>query len=91
MGRCPSVFGGVEAGAKNNGLLTFPANLHGNPAISIPAGFVDGLPVGLQVVGRHFTEPLLLDLALVSSASDPGRSPPWRRTCQREVLVPTRR
>ena len=63
-GPLPSVFGGVEAGAKNNGRLTFPANLHGNPAISIPVGTLDGLPIGLQVVGRHFSEELLLDLAL---------------------------
>jgi len=63
-GPLPSSFGGVRAGAGNNGRLTFPANLHGNPAISIPAGFVDGLPVGLQVVSRHFTEQLLLEIAL---------------------------
>ncbi len=63
-GPLPSSFGGVEAGASNNGRLTFPANLHGNPAIAVPAGFLDGLPIGLQIVGRHFTEPLLLDLAL---------------------------
>jgi aspartyl-tRNA(Asn)/glutamyl-tRNA(Gln) amidotransferase subunit A len=63
-GPLPSTFGGVRAGAGNNGKLTFPANLHGNPAISIPAGFVDGLPVGLQVVSRHFTEQLLLEIAL---------------------------
>jgi aspartyl-tRNA(Asn)/glutamyl-tRNA(Gln) amidotransferase subunit A len=74
-GPLPSTFGGVEAGAKNNGLLTFPANLHGNPAISIPAGFVDGLPIGLQVIGRHFTEPLLLDLALSVE-----RERPWPLT-----------
>lgn len=63
-GPLPSTFGGVRAGAGNNGKLTFPANLHGNPAISIPSGFVNGLPVGLQVVSRHFTEQLLLDIAL---------------------------
>ena len=71
-GPLPDMFGGVNAGAGNNGRLTFPANLHGNPAISIPAGSLDGLPVGLQVVGRHFTEQLLLDLALLAE-----RNRPW--------------
>lgn len=71
-GPLPSAFGGVEAGAKNNGRLTFPANLHGNPAISIPAGTLDGLPIGLQVVGRHYSEELLLDLALSVE-----RARPW--------------
>ena len=74
-GPLPSVFGGVEAGAGNNGKLTFPANLHGNPASSIPAGFLDGLPIGLQVVGRHFSEELLLDLALTVE-----RNRPWPLT-----------
>ncbi len=73
-GPLPDTFGGVRAekGAGNNGLLTFPANLHGNPAISVPAGEVDGLPIGLQIVGRHHTEPLLLDLALAIE-----RTRPW--------------
>ena len=62
-GPLPGVFGGIDAGQGNNGRLTFPANLHGNPAVSIPAGSLDGLPIGLQVVGRHFAEPLLLEMA----------------------------
>ncbi len=74
-GPLPSSFGGIRAGAGNNGLLTFPANLHGNPAISVPAGFLDGLPVGLQIVGRHFGEQLLLDLALTVE-----RNRPWPLT-----------
>ena len=71
-GPLPGVFGGLEAGAGNNGRLTFPANLHGNPAISIPAGTLDGLPIGLQIVGRHFTEQLLLELARSAE-----RNRPW--------------
>lgn len=71
-GPLPGVFGGIEAGAGNNGRLTFAANLHGNPAISIPAGTLDGLPIGLQVIGRHFTEELLLDAAWVVE-----RNRPW--------------
>ncbi|MFZ4717879.1 MAG: amidase [Ilumatobacteraceae bacterium] len=71
-GPLPGVFGGIDAGPGNNGRLTFPANLHGNPAISIPAGTLDGLPIGLQVVGRHFSEELLLDLALTAE-----RNRPW--------------
>ena len=74
-GPLPDTFGGLHAGAKINGRLTFPANLHGNPAISIPAGFVDGLPIGLQVVGPHFSEQLLLDLALMVE-----RNRPWPLT-----------
>lgn len=74
-GPLPSVFGGIEAGAGNNGRLTFPANLHGNPAISVPAGSIDGLPIGLQIVGRHFSEPLLLELALAME-----RNRPWPLT-----------
>ncbi len=74
-GPLPDTFGGIQAGAKINGRLTFPANLHGNPAISIPAGFLDGLPIGLQVVGPHFSEELLLDLAFTVE-----RQRPWPLT-----------
>jgi len=70
-GPLPKVFGGIEAGWGNNGRLTFPANLFGCPAVSIPAGFVDGLPIGLQITARHFSEPLLLELAAIVEAERP--------------------
>jgi aspartyl-tRNA(Asn)/glutamyl-tRNA(Gln) amidotransferase subunit A len=71
-GPLPSTFGGIEGGWGNNGRLTFPCNLYGNPGISVPAGTLDGLPIGLQIIGPHFSEPLLLDLALLME-----RNRPW--------------
>jgi aspartyl-tRNA(Asn)/glutamyl-tRNA(Gln) amidotransferase subunit A len=41
-------------------VFTVPANLAGLPAVSLPCGFVSGLPVGLQLMGRPFEEGLLL-------------------------------
>ncbi len=44
-------------------ICTIPINLAGIPAISIPCGFVDGLPVGLQIMGRAFEEETILQVA----------------------------
>jgi aspartyl-tRNA(Asn)/glutamyl-tRNA(Gln) amidotransferase subunit A len=65
--------GNLSVGPENNGLLTIPANIVGNPAVSIPAGTVDGLPVGMQVIGRHHADALLLDLARVVENERPWR------------------
>jgi aspartyl-tRNA(Asn)/glutamyl-tRNA(Gln) amidotransferase subunit A len=44
-------------------IFTLGINLAGLPAMSIPAGFCSGLPVGLQLVGNHFAESKLLNIA----------------------------
>jgi aspartyl-tRNA(Asn)/glutamyl-tRNA(Gln) amidotransferase subunit A len=46
-----------------NDIYTIGANLAGLPAASIPCGFVDELPVGLQIVGPHFSEARVLSAA----------------------------
>ena len=43
---------------------TVPINLAGIPALSMPMGFVKGLPVGLQVMGNYFEENKILSFAL---------------------------
>jgi aspartyl-tRNA(Asn)/glutamyl-tRNA(Gln) amidotransferase subunit A len=44
-------------------IYTIAINLAGLPAMSIPAGFVDAKPVGLQVIGNYFSEARLLNIA----------------------------
>jgi len=44
-------------------VCTLPINIAGVPAISIPAGFADGLPVGMQLIGKPFSEETLLKIA----------------------------
>lgn len=47
-----------------NDILTIPVNLAGVPGISIPCGFAaDGLPLGLQIIGKHFDEATIYQVA----------------------------
>lgn len=46
-----------------NDILTIPVSLAGVPALSIPCGFADGLPIGLQMIGKAFDESTILRLA----------------------------
>jgi Asp-tRNA(Asn)/Glu-tRNA(Gln) amidotransferase A subunit family amidase len=59
--------------------FTFPFSLTGHPAISVPAGWTDdGLPVGLQIVGRRYAEATVLTAAAAFEAARPWahRRPP---------------
>lgn len=67
--------GDAHVDAGNNGVLTIPANISGNPAISVPVEQFDGLPVGMQIIGRHHQDALLLDLARLVE-----RERPWPLT-----------
>ena len=44
-------------------ICTVPINIAGIPGVSVPCGFVDGLPVGLQLLGPHLSEPTMLRAA----------------------------
>ncbi len=46
-------------------IYTVPANLAGLPAISVPMGFVDGMPVGAQLLGDDFAEESILSVASI--------------------------
>src|SRR6266404_79093 len=60
-----------------NDIYTIGANLAGLPGLSLPCGFVEGLPMGLQLIGPHFSEAKLLNAAhLFQQATDwHSRSP----------------
>jgi len=44
-------------------VCTLPINIAGIPGISVPAGFTDGLPIGMQIIGKPFDEQTLLKVA----------------------------
>ncbi|MFV0243973.1 MAG: amidase [Qingshengfaniella sp.] len=50
-------------------MRTIPFNLTGHPALSVPMGFADGLPLGLQIIGRPGTETDILQIAAAFEAA----------------------
>lgn len=69
----PQEIGGQPAKPMGWNAFTYPFNLTGNPAASIPCGWIeDGLPIGFQIVGRRFADALVLQ---ASAAFE--RAKPW--------------
>ncbi len=52
-------------------VFTVPINLAGVPAISVPCGFAGNLPIGLQLIGKHFGEDTVLQAAHAYEAATP--------------------
>ncbi|MBI4096973.1 MAG: Asp-tRNA(Asn)/Glu-tRNA(Gln) amidotransferase subunit GatA [Candidatus Levybacteria bacterium] len=52
-------------------ILTVHANLTGHPGLAIPIGFIDNLPVGVQILGPHFSEDLLYRVGYAYEQANP--------------------
>jgi Asp-tRNA(Asn)/Glu-tRNA(Gln) amidotransferase A subunit family amidase len=71
-GDLPETVADQSVDRRRGWLLTQPFNFSGHPVASVPAGFADGLPVGMQVVGSRFAEE---DVLAGSAAVE--RQRPW--------------
>lgn len=71
----PSEVNGVAVDQGIGWCLTYPFNFTGHPAASIPAGLAEGLPVGMQIVGRRYAD---ADVFAASAAFE--RLRPWAST-----------
>jgi aspartyl-tRNA(Asn)/glutamyl-tRNA(Gln) amidotransferase subunit A len=70
----PSVIDGKPVGEPHWLSFTYPMNFTGQPAASVPAGWTDdGLPVGLQIVGRHLADALVLRASAAYEAASPWK------------------
>jgi amidase/aspartyl-tRNA(Asn)/glutamyl-tRNA(Gln) amidotransferase subunit A len=69
----PTEVNGVEVDPLIGWCLTYPVNFSGHPAASIPAGTADGLPVGMQIIGRRYAD---ADVFAASAVFE--RLRPWR-------------
>ena len=58
------------------GSCTTPAAVAGYPHVTVPCGYVQGLPVGLSFFGRAWTEPVLIRLAFAFEHHTKHRVPP---------------
>jgi len=70
--RGPTVIEGVEVDPVIGWCMTYFTNFTGYPAVSLPAGLSDGLPVGIQIIGRRGA-----DLDVFAAATALERVRPW--------------
>ncbi len=73
----PKEVNGIEVNELIGWCLTYPVNYTGHPACSIPAGLVEGLPVGMQIIGRRWADS---DVLAASAALE--RTRPWKDSYQ---------
>jgi amidase len=71
----PDRVNGEEVNPLIGWCLTYFTNFTGHPSASIPAGMVDGLPVGMQLIGKRYGD---ADVLAASAAFEQLR--PWRHT-----------
>ena len=73
----PAEINGVRVNELIGWCLTYPINFTGHPAASVPVGFADGLPVGMQIIGRRYADG---DVLAASRAIEEVR--PWAQSYQ---------
>jgi amidase/aspartyl-tRNA(Asn)/glutamyl-tRNA(Gln) amidotransferase subunit A len=73
----PSTINGVEVDPLIGWCLTYFVNFTGHPAASIPAGLSNGLPIGMQIIGRRNAD---IDVLSASAAFEQRR--PWHENYQ---------
>ncbi len=75
----PARIAGQAVGPRGHAVFTAFANAAGLPAVALPCGWVDGLPAGLQLVGRRGDDARVLALGLQyeQAGAVTGRPAPW--------------
>jgi amidase len=79
----PSLIDLVNGDPSGAGSSTTPAAVAGYPSITVPAGYVFGLPVGVSFFGKAWSEPTLIRIAYAFEQASKHRRPPtFARTAE---------
>lgn len=68
----PTMIDGQDAGAKGHAVYSFWVNGSGHPAVTYPIEPIDGMPIGLQLVGDYGADALLLDIVQQAESGQPS-------------------